>query len=180
MITPVPHAVLPPLAPGAVYTLFAFVRFPRPDHQKRPTAAGIPLCTDISAMQSQQRNQTRKCKRSDPVDSFGSIRESPQQICSAFWVEEALTIEFFEAAAGTVPVQEFLLSLPAKARLKCISYIDLLAVAGLACAHLTSRNSKAISGNCGRNLAARSIASSSEGIKRDSSLSTPWRKSGRN
>jgi phage-related protein len=44
---------------------------------------------------------------------------------------EAFTIEFYETAAGSPPVQEFLSSLSAKARQKCLSYIDLLAMMGL-------------------------------------------------
>lgn len=38
----------------------------------------------------------------------------------------------FAAASGEEPVRAFLLALSAKARQKCITYIDLLAIAGLA------------------------------------------------
>ncbi len=47
-------------------------------------------------------------------------------------MEEGFLIEFFAASSGEEPVRTFLLALSAKARQKCITYIDLLAIAGLA------------------------------------------------
>ncbi len=44
---------------------------------------------------------------------------------------ETFIIEFYETAAGSPPVQEFLSSLSAKARQKCLSDIDLLAMMGI-------------------------------------------------
>lgn len=45
---------------------------------------------------------------------------------------EDFLIEFFAAPSGDEPVRAFLLALSAKARQKCITYIDLLAMTGLA------------------------------------------------
>ncbi|MGI8687411.1 MAG: type II toxin-antitoxin system RelE/ParE family toxin [Thermomicrobiales bacterium] len=47
-------------------------------------------------------------------------------------MREGFTVEFFARASGDEPVRVFLLALSAKARQKCIAYIDLLAMVGLA------------------------------------------------
>ncbi len=46
--------------------------------------------------------------------------------------ERVFSIEFFAVSSGEEPVRAFLLALSAKARQKCITYIDLLAMTGLA------------------------------------------------
>ncbi len=45
---------------------------------------------------------------------------------------EDFAIEFFAAPSGDEPVRSFLLAPSPKARQKCITYIDLLAMMGLA------------------------------------------------
>jgi len=47
-------------------------------------------------------------------------------------MREGFTVEFFAMASGDEPVRVFLLALSAKARQKCMTYIDLLAMMALA------------------------------------------------